>query len=266
MTQRPLVFATFLAPNIRPVYEAISEHVGRLLGCGAKLIDGNSYEQFTDDVDAGFICGYPYVRLAARPSPPVVPLAAPVLRGERYGSRPIYFSDVIVRRESSLCAFEDLRGRSWSYNELDSHSGYLITLFRLLQMGETTGFFDTVREAGWHQRSIRMVASGEVDGSAIDSQVLAVELRDHPGLSEQLRVIDSLGPSTIQPVVAATRLAPGLREEIREVLLAMRDDPALRGAFEAGLMEHFVRIDDPDYDDIRQMLTAVEAACFTALR
>ena len=73
-----------------------------------------------------------------------------------------------------------------------------------------------------------MVCSGEVDASAIDSQVLAVAMRDDPSLSKRLRVIDSLGPSTIQPVVAATRLPDSLKADIREVLLTMSRDSAVR--------------------------------------
>jgi len=48
---------------------------------------------------------------------------------------------VIVRRESPFHAFADLRGVPWSFNEPDSHSGYLVRLNRLLDPGETDGFF-----------------------------------------------------------------------------------------------------------------------------
>jgi hypothetical protein len=44
-----------------------------------------------------------------------------------------------------------------------------------------------------------------VDAAAIDSQVLAIELRDHPQLADRLRVIGSFRPSTtIQPLMAAS--------------------------------------------------------------
>jgi len=43
---------------------------------------------------------------------PAVPIAAPVLMGERYHDRPLYFSDVIVDRDSRFRSFLDLRGRS----------------------------------------------------------------------------------------------------------------------------------------------------------
>jgi phosphonate transport system substrate-binding protein len=262
-----LRLATFLAPNIRPVYEAVAEYVGRALGLAVELVDGRSFEQFAaGEVDAGFICGLPYVQLARQSPRPVALLAAPVLQGGRYGGRPVYFSDVIVRHDSPLRSFADLRGRSWAYNDPDSHSGYNVTRYRLIQMGETGGFFGRVAEAGFHQRSIRLVAAGEVDASAIDSQVLAVELRDHPELAEQVRVIDALGPSTIQPVVAARNMPAGLQADLRAVLLAMGDEPAYRPRLAYGLVDRFVAVDDATYDDIREMLAAAERVGFLTLK
>jgi phosphonate transport system substrate-binding protein len=81
----------------------------------------------------------PYVDLMDLPEPPVELLAAPVLVGERYGGRPIYFSDVIVRRDSPIHCFAELRGRSWTYNDTASHSGYNLTRYQLLRAGETGG-------------------------------------------------------------------------------------------------------------------------------
>jgi phosphonate transport system substrate-binding protein len=206
------------------------------------------------------------VQLARRQPPPMELLAAPVLQGERYGGQPIYFSDVIVRRESPFQKFADLRGHSWSYNDPDSHSGYNVTRYRLVQMGETHGFFGQVVEAGFHQKSIQMVIEGMVDASAIDSQVLAIELRDHPAWASQLRVIDSLGPSSIQPVVAARQLPPTTIAAVRRVLLSIGDDPRAAAALAQGFVQRFAPVTDTTYDDIRAMLAAAEAANFMVLR
>jgi phosphonate transport system substrate-binding protein len=261
-----LRFATFLAPNVLPVYRLVADRVGECLGCRAELAVGSSFAAFADgEADVGFICGLPYVDLMDQPAPPVELLAAPVLMGERYGGRPIYFSDVIVRRDSPARSFADLRGRSWAYNDLDSHSGYNLTRYRLVEMGETSGFFGKVIEAGWHQRAIGMVASGEIDGAAIDSQVLAIELRDHPELARHICVIDTFGPSTIQPVVAARRLPSRTKEELRAVLLALGSDPTARDALAAGFVERFVEVVDADYDDIRRMRDAAIAAGFSTI-
>lgn len=257
---------TFLAPNMLPVYRAIVDYLGRALGQPMQIAEGASYAQLAE-ADFSFLCGLPYVlRTPPRAAPGLAALAAPVLIGERYGSRPIYFSDVIVRRDSPIRSLADLRGRSWAYNEPESQSGYGITRYWLARQGETGGFFSAVIEAGFHQRAIRMVRDGSVDAAAIDSQVLAVELRDHPRLADDLRIVGALGPSTIQPFVAAGHIAPGLQDQVRAALAAMHHDPALAETLRQGFIERFVPVTDTDYDDIRAMLDTCEAAGFLTLR
>jgi phosphonate transport system substrate-binding protein len=188
-----------------------------------------------------------------------------VLAGDRYGGRPVCYSDVIVRRDSLITCLEELRGCSWVYNEPASHSGHTVTLYSLVAMGARPGFLGPVVEAGFHQRAIRLVADAVVDAAAIDSQVLAIELRDHPGLAERLRVIGSFGPSTIQPVVAARRLPDALKDQVQELLVALADDPAARPVLGYGLIDRFAPISDAAYDDIRAMLATIEAAGWTSL-
>jgi len=261
----PLRFATFLAPNMLPVYRFLAARIADRLGRPVELLVGTSFDQFQrGEADLGVVCGLPYVWLADRQPRPVEPLAAPVLAGDRYGSRPVYYSDVIVRRDSPITCVEELRGCSWAYNEPASHSGHTVTLYSLVRMGARPGFFARVVQAGYHQRAIRLVDAGAVDAAAIDSQVLAVELRNHPDL-EGLRVVGSFGPSTIQPVVAASRLPDQLKDEIRELLVGLGDDPSARPALDHGFIQDFTTLDDAAYDDIRAMLAAIQAAGWTSL-
>ena len=268
MSAPVLRFASCLAPNVLPMYEAVAAFVGERLDMRVTVEECADYERWAaaDRDDVHFVCSLPYVELTRGGPSPVEVIAAPVLAGERYGGRPIYFSDVIVARDAPFTSFTDLRGASWAYNEPQSHSGYGITRYTLVQMGETGGFFGSVVDAGFHQTSIRMVAEGRVDASAIDSQVLEVELRDHPELAERIRVIDSLGPSTIQPVTVAKRLPEELRDAIRKALLEMGDHPDGRRGLELGMVRRFVPADDGSYKDIRRMLEACEATGFLVLR
>jgi phosphonate transport system substrate-binding protein len=263
----PLRFVTFLAPSLFPVYQFIADYVGAQLDCPTTLRVGARFSEFAaGEADVGFICGLPYVQLTRETPPPVELLAAPVLQGPRYGGRPIYYSDVIVRRDSPLHTFADLRGCRWSYNDPDSHSGYNITRYRLVQLGETGGYFGKVVEAGWHQRSIELVRAGLVDASAIDSHVLAVAMRDDPALADAVRVIDVLGPATIQPVVVARQVPDGRKAAIQAALLALGADSAARARLAEGLIDHFVAVTDATYDDIRAMVAACESADFLTLR
>lgn len=264
--RRTIRFATYLAPNMYPVYQCIADYVGRQLGCRTELAVGESFAAFAaGEIDVGFICGLPYVQLTRSSPAPVELLAAPVLQGERYHDQPVYFSDVIVRRDSPYHVFTDLRGCRWAYNDLDSHSGYNITRYTLVRLGETRGFFGRVVEAGFHQEALRMVADGRVDASAIDSQVLAIELRDHPDLAGRVRIIETLGPATIQPVVAARHVSASLQDDLRAALCTMDADPTSRDTLDRGFVARFVPIADANYDDIRAMVAAAEEAGFAEL-
>src|ERR1041385_175621 len=128
MTHPKIRVASFLAPNMWPVYQAIVSYVSQKLGYEMELVVGSSYAEL-GQVDFSFVCGLPYVLYTAprmEPSP-ITAIAAPVLQGERYQGKPIYFSDVIVRSDSPIHSLADLRGHSWAYNEESSQSGYGIT-------------------------------------------------------------------------------------------------------------------------------------------
>ena len=87
--------------------------------------------------------------------------------------------------------------------------------------------------SGSHLNSMQMVARGEVDAAAIDSNVLGIKLRSAPELRGRLRVIETWGPFPIQPVVLRSGLHPRLKDRLRAALLAIGEDapapPALAG-------------------------------------
>jgi phosphonate transport system substrate-binding protein len=263
MGGRELVFATYLAPCLQPFYDFVAARVGEELDRPTRLIVGESFDQVrTAEVDFAFLCGLPYVRLRRENPAAVEAIAAPIVKGERYDKRPVYFSDVIVPANSPVAEFGDLRRRSWAFNEPESHSGYLIILSTLVEMAETPAFFERWDMTGFHEESIRKVAAAQVEGSAVDSHVLGVEMRDHPELADRIRVICTLGPSTIQPLVATAAVTASLRQEVTNIVTGLGKSEADRRSLSAGMVERFVAIDDSAYGDIRSKLEAVVEAGF----
>ena len=252
---KPLRFANYLAANVNAVYEAIAIEVGRKLQRPIHYTPSRSSDNFdATNVDVAFICGLPYV-LRQQQTPGLIELlAAPVLLGERYQKQPVYFSDIIVMRSSSYQQFSDLAGCAWAFNEAISYSGYRVVENFLRQQRLGWDCFGQMIQAGSHQQAIEMVRSGTAAAAAIDSQVLAVALKQCPELAEGLRVIATIGPSPMPPVIVASRLPASLKAEIRRVLLALHQDQAMMEVLASGCIDYFAAVDDAHYDAIRQVI------------
>ncbi len=247
-----LTFANFLSPAMTATYQAIAEYIGMRLGVKTRTILGQSLGQFaTGTVDVGFICGLPYIQLAAPSVRAVELLAAPIFSAERYQNKPIYFSDVIVRIDNPANSFADLRRKVWVYNETASHSGYNIVRAHLANIGGAQGYFGRVLQSGAHRRSMQLVAAGLADASAIDSHVLTLESALQPEVAERLKVIDTLGPSPVPPIVVASRLPDALKFSIRAFLLEVNTQTVPAIAITG--IKKLVPMRDSDYDPIREM-------------
>lgn len=258
MTPAVLRITSCMADNAEATCRAISAWLGERIGIATEFVDCIPWQERERELDAGrihlcWICGLPYVRKADAIPPQVEACVAPVMALSRYAGAPVYYSDIVVRRDSPYRDFADLRGSTLAYNEPDSHSGHNILRHRLAELGETRGYFGRVIESGAHQVSLRMIAEGSIDASAIDSTVLEAEIARSPQLVKALRVIGTLGPSPMPPWVLHRALDPSLRADIRDGLLAMHADPAGRQILAHWGIAHFVTVDDAHYDPIRDM-------------
>jgi phosphonate transport system substrate-binding protein len=255
-------FANYLSPALQETYQYIATAVSERLGRQTSLRIGRSPEELQNgEADAGFLCGLLYTHTTRWPDAPIEVLAAPILQGayyKQFPGKPLYFSDVIARRESPYQTFADLAGRIWAYNEPGSHSGYNLVYHSLLERGLTFSYFGETRQSGSHAESLRMVLEGRADAAAIDAQVLTTVLRADPRVAAKLRIIDMLGPSSSPPVVVARSLDAGLKREIQAVLVTLHKDPVAVEELRKGAIERFVPVVDEDYDDIRAMWQRVQ--------
>jgi len=258
------------SPNADFFCRLLTRYISEHLEMPARFVDDIPWperERLLDagEIHVGWICGLPYVWKADQAQPVIELLAAPVMRHPRYQNRPIYFSDVVVHRESEFKAFADLRGASWAYNEPHSQSGYNITRFHLAgldppgPMGPTRHYFGRVVQAGSHLKALQLVLERRVDAAAIDSTVLELELESRPEIGAQLRVVQVLGPSPIPPWVVSKWVPLGIREALRSTLLHMHADPAGQTILARGQTQRFVQVEDRDYDPIRHMARVAQA-------
>ncbi|MBI4788679.1 MAG: PhnD/SsuA/transferrin family substrate-binding protein [Chloroflexi bacterium] len=252
-----------MAPNMDATVHAITRYLGDQLGLRAAFLEGLPWqerERLFDDgqMDVCWICGLPYVWKADRENSLVELLAAPVMQASRYQDRPIYFSDVVVRRDGPFQAFADLRGASWAYNERGSHSGYNVVRYHLATLAENSAYFGKVVESGAHQTSLGMILDRQVDASAIDSTVLELELERQPGIQAEIRIIGTLGPSPMPPWLVSKAVPEPRRAKLRRTLLNMHHDAQGRAILATARIARFAAVTDRDYDAIREMARLAE--------
>lgn len=243
-----LRFASLMADNAAPFCRGLSAYLG------AELVEDVPWRDaerllLLGEAHVGIVCGLQYVLHADV----LDVLAAPVMSLPRYGGRPVYFSDVVVRGSSAVGGLADLRGCVWAVNEPTSHSGYNLIRSTLASRGLAGDFFGRVVFSGAHERSLQMLRDGVIDASAVDSTVLEQALLLDPGLPSVIRVVETLGPSPIPPLVVSRALAASQLRALTDAVLAMHADPIGQTVLAAGHMSRFVPVTDADYEPIRAM-------------
>lgn len=255
-----LKLVSYLAPNWFWFYKAVAAYLERVLKTETQIISGEGdplleLMRSPDQFDLAFICGLPFIRYCQMVPNRLQAVVAPVMRSPRYQNRPIYFSDIIVNAASNLTTFVDLKGKIWCYNDPGSNSGYNLMYYHLLEKGYPFDFIGKAIQSGSHQRSISWVVEGKADFAAIDSTVLEQELRDFPELSQHLRVVDSIGPNPMPPIVAKVDLGAEFIDRIQSALLS--PDAELLAAMEKAGVQRYAAVESRDYDALAKLSAGI---------
>lgn len=232
-------------------------YVGEKLGRPAQLVQRRSYKEISDlleqgQVDVAFVCGLPYVIDHDRFGLEL--LVAPLVYRE-----PIYYSYVIVPRESPVERFEELRGKRYAFSDPLSNSGHLVPTYMLARMGETRdSFFKRYIFTYSHSANVEAVAVKLVDGASVDSYVYDYLAATNPALTSRTKIIHRSPPHGITPVVIRKEINGILKERTRRVFLEMYQDAEGSEILRQMMIQRFVVAPDSLYTSIRQMRRFVE--------
>ena len=259
----PLRLLSYLAPSIpKGLFEIVASAIEEKAGHPVLLDFETSASGPTPETDPfasgradlAFVCGPSYSLLRAAGAPVEIVPAAAVFDDPRNEGRPVYFSDVIVARNHPARTLADLRGTTWTYNDRQSLSGWFRMLARLVELGLGTpeSFFSRIQPSGAHVRSIALVSQGQATVSAVDSNALRLALRQNPRLHRRLRILESWGPSPVQPVLARSTLDSQVKRCVRDTLLALGRDRSYAPRLSEFGVRGFVSVDEASYLEMRQ--------------
>jgi ABC-type phosphate/phosphonate transport system substrate-binding protein len=199
------------------------------------------------DLGAVFMCGWPFARAAVAPRI----VAAPIPSPPRYGGRPVYVTDLVVRADRRFASLEDTFGGRLAWTVDHSHSGFNALRHFLAPYRRRRGaplYAATIGDLKTPRRVIEAIVSGEADIGPLDGYWHDLFKRHEPATAAKLRVIATTEPAPI-PLLVASPQADGA--VIARLAAAFLQAPALPGwpALAAELLlAGFVRPNAGDYD------------------
>ncbi|MBL8352117.1 MAG: putative selenate ABC transporter substrate-binding protein [Burkholderiaceae bacterium] len=170
-------------------------------------------------VDLAWFGGFTFVQANVRSGGKVIPL---VQREEDEK-----FRSVFITSDPAVKALADLKGKDLSFGAQSSTSGHLMPRSFLLAAGIVPEKdFRRVAYSGAHDATIAAVASGKVQGGALNISVWDKFVADKKVDPAQVRVVYTTPPYYDYNWTVHAEMPAALREKLRQAFLALSRDSA----------------------------------------
>jgi len=233
-------------------------YLQRRLGDPVEFVQRQSYREITQllvkgQLDAAWICGFPYVRYRSQIRLLGVPL---------YQGKPLYQSYLIVPAgDLKTQKIEDLQGAVFAYSDPDSNSGFLVPQVDLRRQGIDPEHFFSKTFFTWSHRDVVVaVADGVAQGGAVDGYVWDTLSKTHPELTRRTRVASRSEYFGFPPLAARLSLGEKDFQRLQQVLMEMPADPEGRKLLQRLNLDGFSRGNDQLFDSIRQAVDLLDGA------
>ena len=178
--------------------------------------------------------------------------AAGVRPGEKDAG---YYTYFVVKKDSKLKEFKDIKGKILSLNTIGSTSGDLIPQVELNKINlsiKNKNHFKKVFYAGSHDACLLAVLNNQSDICGMSSRNFEARLEDGTFKLNDVRVIhksDRVPP----PPLAYSKLIPlEDRKKIKNAILEAHKHGEISGY--GGKMSHYIEVKDSDYNVLRQVI------------
>ena len=178
--------------------------------------------------------------------------AAGVRPGEKDAG---YYTYFVVKQDSKLKEFKDVKGKTLSLNTIGSTSGDLIPQVELNKINlsiKNKDHFKNVFYAGSHDACLLSVLNNQADVCGMSSRNFEARLEDGIIALNDVRIIhksDRVPP----PPLAYSKLIPlEDRNKIKKAVLDAHNHGEIGGY--GGKMSHYIEVQDSDYNVLRDVI------------
>ena len=227
------------------------------LGRPVEFVQRQTYREITDlilagEVQAAWICGFPYVR---HPNDMKL-LAVPVYQGA-----PLYQSYLIVSAVDRVTQdLLDLSDKIFAYSDPDSNSGYLVPTVALRRWGHNPDTFFRKAFFTWaHEDVVVAVADGLAQAGAVDGYVWDSLRNLQPQLVARTRIVTKSEKFGFPPFITSVSVARKDFKLLQDTLLNMDKNPEGVALLRELNLDGFIAGDVSLYDGIRGNLQYVES-------
>jgi phosphonate transport system substrate-binding protein len=224
-------------------------YLGERVGTPVVFVARDEYQPildllFSGQLDAAWICGYPYVRQQRQ----LNLLAVPVYRGQ-----PTYQAYLIRPTKSPIAGWRDLRGFVLAYSDRLSNSGWLVAQGELKAAGVLPSDLRRAFFAHGHRNVAEAVAARLADAGSIDGYVWDTMRQQKMAAALQTEVVWRSPPHGFPPIVAPAGRVHPMLAALQQVLRSMPADENGRSLLAALNLDGFVEGAPALYDSIRRL-------------
>lgn len=255
-----------LTPVILADQVAFLSRWGRYLsarvGCEVTFMARESYQVildmlFSGQIDAAWICGYPFVRHEADLSLLAVPL---------YLGQPTYQAYLIRSKDtkSTINGWGDLRDKVLAYSDPLSNSGWLVAQAQLAKAGLIPRDLKRTFFAHGHRNVAEAVASRLAHAGSIDGYVWETMRQQGMAAVSQTEVVWKSDPHGFPPLVTKRGASHKFQVPLQKALQSMADDKAGADLLRALNLTGFSEGTPNLFDSIRRQAQSVPGSAVVA--
>ena len=182
--------------------------------------------------------------------------AAGVRPGEKDAG---YYAYFVVKKDSKIEKFSDVKGKVLSLNSIGSTSGDLIPQVELAKINLSTtnkDDFKNVFYAGSHDACLLSVLNKKSDVCGMSSRNYEARLADNTFKKEQVRIIHKSDRVPPPPLAYSKRIPLEDRKKIKNAVLEAHKHGKIGGY--GGEMSHYISVKDSDYNVLRNVVALLK--------